>query len=285
MLSDEKLIPAKHGERIPAPGSTWDYRAYRTWRSDIWKLLEELVDDDVKSAFLADPPEYVVSDDLSWLDRIIWKVKRREVDSKGFLVTQIGQRYDALRAVHGTRTSDVERFYREGLRPLDPAVAHEQAREIFLSGRFPELDEGRLVEAIRAVGTDLREGRVYFEANEQMLIDLAGHYMLYGSEYVLAIAARLAERGRYDYRQVLKARGAPTLFICDVPLRLIAPRLLSEFAGNALEMVFQELLDGRKFKPDRSRGAGFWIGERLCPSHIAGHYHPVVTRDTHASAC
>lgn len=275
----EKCLPAKHSSRPTAPDRTWDYRAYQTWRDEIWVLLAELVDHDVRSAFIADPPEYIVSDDLSWLDSIIRKVKFHDVDSKSFLVEKLHQRYDALRAVHGTRTADLARFYREGLRPLDPAAAHEQARQIFLGDDFPELSEMDLARSIGDVGTETREGRVYFEANEQMLIDFAGHYMLYGSEYLVAIAARLKGRGMRDYRQVLKTNGTPTLFICDVPLRLIEPQLISEFAGNALEMVFQELVDGSSFKPDRYRGAGFWISEKLPPTHMVGHYHPTITRD------
>lgn len=275
----EKCLPAKHSKRSTAPDRTWDYRAYETWRDEIWTLLAELVDDTVRSAFIADTPEYIVSDDLSWLDSIIRKVKHRDVDSKSFLVDKLRQRYGALRAVHGTRTADLARFYSEGLRPLDPAAAHEQARQIFLGGDFPELSEMDLTRSIGDVGTETREGRVYFEANEQMLIDFAGHYMLYGSEYLVAIAARLKGKGMRDYRQVLKTNGTPTLFVCDVPLQLIESRIISEFAGNALEMVFKELVDGASFRPDQHRGAGFWISEPLSPSCIVGHYHPVITRD------
>ena len=54
---------------------------------------------------------------------------------------------------------------------------------------------------------------------------------------------------------------------------------LREFAGDALESVFQELLDGPGFEPDRWRGAGFCIHKPLPPAHLIGHYHPVIKRD------
>ena len=276
-IVDDKLVPAQHSNRPPPPTGTWDYRAYGSWRDELWMLLSDLVDYEVKAAFLDRPPEYVVGDDLTWLDNIIWSVRGREVDSKSFLGRQLRRRYDALRAVHGTRTADLARFYSEGLRPLDPGFAQEQARQIFLGGAYPELTEADLARAITTVGSDLREGRVFFEANEDMLINQAGHYMLYGSEYLVAIAAHLG--GFRDYRQVLKTRGNPTLFICDVPLRLVRESTLLEFAGTALEMMFQELLGGPAFEPDRMRGAGFCIREPLPASQIVGHYHPTVTRD------
>ncbi|MDO8774856.1 MAG: hypothetical protein Q7K57_40350 [Burkholderiaceae bacterium] len=134
-----------------------------------------------------------------------------------------------------------------------------------------------LQKAIDIVGSDLREGRVCFEANEEMQIAQAGHYMLYGSEYLTAIAAHLG--GGRDYRQVLKKDGQPTLFVCDVPLDLIGEGTLLEFAGEALESLFKELLDGSEFVRDRWRGAGFCIRRPLPAEHVIGHYHPTVRHD------
>lgn len=264
--------------RAPAPPDVWDYRAFTTWRSDIWELIGNFAHvENVRIAFMRNPPEYVVSDDLSWLDCIIHRTHGEYVDSK-FLMTQgLRKRYKFLRAVHGTRAEDVEVFYRDGLVPLVPESFHNQAREIFLSGQYPELTEKSLQAAIATVGADLREKRVFFEANEEMLIKQAGHYMLYGSEYLTAIAANLGDR--IDYRQILKKRGLPTLFVCDVPIDFIAERTLQEFSGAALQIVFQELLDGPDFQIDRWRGAGFYIQKPLPPGKLVGHYHPEIRHD------
>ncbi len=275
--STTRLVDPVHAERSPTPKDVWDHRAYSTWRAEIWRLIEDFADADVKKAFLASPPKYVVCDDLSWLDDIVYAVRNEEIDSKVLLSQRLRSRYRALRAVHGTRTANVPKLYHEGLLPMVPELMHAQAREIFLGGKFPELTESLLQQAIEAVGSDLREGRVWFEANEEMLIAQAGHYMLYGSEYVTAIAAHLL--GNRDYRQVLKNYGKPTLFVCDVPLELISEGILREFAGGALESVFQELLDGPEFVADRWRGAGFYIREPLLAEHLVGHYHPNVRRD------
>lgn len=272
-----KKIDAFYPARPPAPGDVWNHRDYGTWREHIWELIADYADADVRSEFLAHPPEYVVCDDLSWLDDIVGTVHDIEVDSKALLAHRLRQRYRALRAVHGTSITDLKPFYREGLRPLVPEQYHNLAREIFLAGDFPELSEDDLQAAIAAVRSDLRAGRVYFEANEEMLIEHAGHYMLYGSEYLLGIAAHLG--GSRDYRRVLKARGVPTMFICDVPLNFIGEDTLREFAGEALECIFQELLDGHKFVRDRWRGAGFSIRQPLPPECLIGHYHPVIRRD------
>lgn len=103
------------------------------------------------------------------------------------------------------------------------------------------------------------------------------HYVLYGSEYLTAIAAHL---GRFrDYRQALKAHGAPTVFVCDVPLSLMREGTLREFAGIALEVVFQELLDGNSDFPELWRGGAFSIRQPLSPDSIVGHCNPGALRD------
>jgi len=275
--SATRLVSPIHANRFPAPADVWDWRAYPTWRAEIWKLIGDFADADVQRAFLDNPPKYVVCDDLSWLDDIVYAVRNDEIDSKALLSERLPGRFRGLRAVHGTRTTNIPRFYKDGLLPMVPEQMHAQVREIFLGGEFPELTESMLQSAVESVGSGLREGRVWFEANEEMLIAQAGHYMLYGSEYVTAIAAQL--RGKRDYRQVLKNNGLPTLFVCDVPLSLISEGILREFAGAALESVFQELLDGTEFVPERLRGAGFYIRKPLFAEHLVGHYHPDVRRD------
>ena len=218
-----------------------------------------------------------MGDDLRWLDCIVERVTDIEIDTRNLMADRLAGHFTAMRACHATRTADVSSYYREGLRPLDPLVVHERARAIFLSGSFPELSAADLDRAIDAVGSDLRESRVFFEANERLLVDLGGHYLLYGGEYLVAIAANLSRLR--DYRQALKRLGEPTMFICDVPLIDIGRGILLEFAGMALEIMFEEILERDSFKPDWRRGAGFPIHRTLAPNHIVGHYHPTHIRD------
>lgn len=270
-------LSSRHDQRPEAPAHVWDWQAYPRWKGAVWELLSDTVDQEVRQAFLDDPPQYVVYDNMGWLDEIIWSARQIDVDSKELLADRLKRRFAAFRAFHGTRADDLGAFYAKGLLPLDPDAAHLRAKEIFLGGDFPELTPEALEAAIREVGTDTREGRVYFDGNEQLLIEDCGHYMLYGSEYVVGIAAHL--KGPRDYRQTLKRRGEPVVFVCDVPFALMGHGTLLEFAGMALASVFQELLDGSDYQPDQSQGAGFSIRQALPRECIAGHYHPVIIRD------
>lgn len=272
-----RAVSARHAEREPAPSDVWDWQAYGTWRDVIWQLLADVIDDSVRQAFLDAPPEYVVGDYLDWLDSTIERARGLEVDSKELLADRLQRHFRAIRAVHGTRTSDLASYYTKGLLPLDPESIHARARAIFLSGEFPELSEDAVRRAIADVGTDLRDRRVFFDGNERMLVEECGHYLLYGSEYLIAIAAHLGN-GR-DYRQVLKRFGQPTVFVCDVPLKMIHPSWIAGMAGSALAAVFQELLDGEDYVVDQESGAGFCIHQPLGPEWIVGHFHPDVRRD------
>ncbi|WP_047468734.1 glyoxalase superfamily protein [Delftia sp. ZNC0008] len=272
-----RLLSSSASERPPAPKDVWDLNRHSTWHLDIWRLMSDFIGPDVKKAFRSNPPEYLVSDDLTWLDDLVLEVRGIHVDSKAELAERLLDRYRAIRACHGTSAPTVDSFYKQGLRPLDIQEFHDQARKIFLSGEYSELSEDNLERAMEYVSPVTREGRVYFEANERFLIEMCGHYMLYGSEYLTALAANLG--GTRDYRRVLKNRFDPTLFVCDVPLENLHPGTVAEFAGTALESIFQELLDGPTYAPDKWRGAGFSIRVPLEPSCIVGHWHPTIKRD------
>ncbi|WP_369339721.1 glyoxalase superfamily protein [Comamonas guangdongensis] len=277
MGTSSRLLSTTASERQPAPKHVWDLDRHATWHPDIWRLMSHVIGPDVKKAFRSNPPEYLVSDDLSWLDELVLQVRGIHVDSKAELAERLLDRYRAIRACHGTSAPTVDSFYEHGLRPLVIDEFHEQARQIFLSGDYPELSEDNLKSAMEYVSPVTREGRVYFEANERFLKEMCGHYMLYGSEYLTALAANLG--GTRDYRRVLKGRFAPTLFVCDVPLKDLHPGTVAEFAGIALESIFQELLDGPTYAPYKWRGSGFSIRVPLESSCIVGHCHPAITRD------
>lgn len=155
LVKPSGVLATSYSERPEAPKHVWDWQAYSTWRDVIWELIGNVVDEGVRRAFLASPPEYVVCDDLGWLDDIVWSVRGDEVDTKSLLTDRLSQRFKAFRAVHGTRTSDLASFYAKGLLPLNPDAIHERARTIFLEGDFPELNHEKVENAIREVGLDI----------------------------------------------------------------------------------------------------------------------------------
>ncbi|MCX8476294.1 MAG: hypothetical protein MT490_10920 [Sphingomonas sp.] len=50
----------------------------------------------------------MVSDDLSWLNEIVFAVSGRDVEMKSLLAERLAQEYRGFRAVHGTRTDEAD---------------------------------------------------------------------------------------------------------------------------------------------------------------------------------
>lgn len=62
---EDRAIPESLAERGPFPEDVFVFPAVDNWRKGIWTLIGDIVTDAVKEAFKCNPPEYVVSDDLS----------------------------------------------------------------------------------------------------------------------------------------------------------------------------------------------------------------------------
>lgn len=276
-MASNRLIGQDRKDRSPAPMSVWDWQNYPRWRDELWPLLEDIVPNAVRDRLISDPPRHIVSDNLQWLESELFVATGEFVDVRTLLTDRISERYGFLRAVHGTRLENLSTVYSAGLLPLDPRTIQHRAREIFLTGEIAEISEARFQEAIAAIETETREGRVFFEANERMFLEDCGHYLHYGSEYLLGIADGLG--AHRDYRQILKSYGEPTVFVCDVPLELIPEAIKREFTGMALEAIFSQLVFGDYPEIADTGGAGFCIHSVLPPANIVGHYHPLNIRD------
>lgn len=276
---EDRELPEALGARALPPDDVFCFLLVDTWRERIWRMLGDLITDEVRAEFIRNPPEYVVSDDLSWLDDIIFDVTGKVVYMKELVADRFAAEYRAFRAGHATRTNDVGQFYRDGLRCLRPTEIEDRARLLFLNGQYPHATEAKLQAAIDEIDARKtsggRQGRLYFAADESSLITRiggSGHYLVYGSEYLYCLGIRVI--GEWDTRQVLKSIGRPTMLVCDIPMSMMRPHTLGEFAGMIIEYLFCELagLDSHALSP--GSGSALSMMEDLPGKYIAGHYHP-----------
>jgi len=66
-----QIVSSNYSSREKVGNRVWDWRAFGDWKPVIWSLLSQYVDDKVIKIFMNQPPEYVVGDDLSWLEALI----------------------------------------------------------------------------------------------------------------------------------------------------------------------------------------------------------------------
>lgn len=182
--------------------------------------------------------------------------------------------FNGVKVFHGCRPDNVESYYSNGLLPLDAEMGKRIAMRIFLSDRFPELSEQDIENAAERVTGEWRHGRLYVSLDDRFLLKEGGHYLIYGSEYICAIAANLQsiQGTDYDYQQHLRQKGRPTVFVCQLPIDQIT---LSDRKGLVAALV-GEIASDPSFKRGKSFpiDVSFLLKSKLEPTCILSHRHP-----------
>lgn len=237
------------------------------WHPEVLGMLSDLVDKKVIRQFRSDPPYCIASDDLTWLDRIVEKVKRRpSVDMKAIVTTRLQERYPEVVAFHACRPANLESYKTHGLRPCDPERLQAQAREIFGDSDRLEAAIHKLREGASYTYEEHNSGKVFFCLTLEELVESCGHYLLYGSEYLLGIAGPLGKQN------TLRKIGKATVIECCIPSSMIPPTYWKCLAGNVIADIFQKIAD-----PDYEEGIptfGFPIYGSLPPEAILQFHHP-----------
>ena len=192
--------------------------------------------------------------------------------TKAKLVRKFGETFGKIRLFHACRPRDVGSYLRNGLTPLDIEAANVMARELFLSSEYPSVTENMLLDAIANLHVENRGGHLYLSVDDVNLIRFANHYLIYGSEYLLAIATYLSRQTGEDYTAALKKIGIPTIFVCDIPIRYIS--------DLPIQHLIEELVRRALFELKQNNGTmdyldfTFTFHSPLPAKFITSHYHP-----------
>jgi hypothetical protein len=185
------------------------------------------------------------------------------------------KRFSHVRLFHGCRPSHAEEYYRYGIRRHDQFVL-DRARAIFSDQGIPTGD----IE-IAIANTDLRtdQGRIFLALDEKDLIANAGHYMIYGSESVMAVGADLIRLGYHDAQAKLSRIGRPALFTCDLPVGLLLDRYVREIAESLYSQY--RLSRGRRPRYPALRDHTVVVHADIPASALVSHTSPIFIPDWH----
>ncbi len=140
-----------------------------------------------------------------------------------------------IRAYHGCRPLSVDDYLKNGIRRRSKEELLKEACLRLRSSRASDHNIKQSFEAVwKEYGYGVDNRGVYLNAWKDELLNYSAHYLLYGSELIIATAGGLAldEREAMKFRNELKKTGKPTLFVCDIPIEDIRKNFLDDIAAN-----------------------------------------------------
>lgn len=238
-------------------GRIFIWSDYRNWTATILKLVQHSVPGGDYKAILLDPRGYFETMRPAGL---------------GNATERFHQVYSSIRMFHACRTDDVESYLLEGLRPLDTKHQLGRAKALFLTNQFPKLREEDLLKETNELATQGRENRLCLVADDANLISYAGHYLIYGSEFLAALSSRLDSYKGTDCLSFLRTIGIPTMFVCDIPISSVPEPQLANFL---VELIVRAVETPAYVAGDiPSIDFTFTFNHSIPARFIVSHYHP-----------
>lgn len=247
------------------------------WSVALRTLMEPLLDQKVIQTFLNKPPDSFFGDDLSWLERIIKKAHGRKCENfHNLLVNQLRSHYQAVVAFHGCRPVSVESYQIHGLLPASSEQLRKTATESFgtAASVLKAIDnlattDGGCIQSYE----EHNSGRCYLALSYDFLVNSCGHYMLYGSEYLLCVAKAIGKAN------LLRHRGKAVIIECLVPTNELPSYFFKELGGNMVERMFKRLLDDSSESEELN--FGFPIKNKIPPENIIKFHYPTKIPNPH----
>lgn len=160
--------------------------------------------------------------------------------------------YTHLRAFHACRPLRISDYLNNGITPISYKSALQDAKDRVVCDYVSEKEVISELEKEWSEFDDMHK-RVWVQMSKDLLLSTASHYLIYGSEFINALAMNLGCRSRL--RQV----GIPTIFYCDIPMEDITPMTLNDIQ--------------KSFNDGNTYDIGFSV-EEILPQNIADYEQP-----------
>lgn len=190
--------------------------------------------------------------------------------------------YSHILTYHGCRPTNIQSYYQNGMLTLDKSKQNKYFSDIFLNDQFEEVTREDVEFAINEMKKEDRENQLFLGLDDRTLIETAGHYLIYGSEYIMCLAARLSEKLGNNYQENLRAIGTPTIFKVKLPV--------AETENDDIINLFPELYRMWIYNNIKNKNTSvgldysFFLKNNITSECIIDHYHPDEIRDYHNKA-
>lgn len=178
---------------------------------------------------------------------------------------------------HGCRTSDVSTYFVNGLKAQDHATILKMLEKKLIEIGSTSLDQGRVHEFLdKCEWASDENGQLFTCVDHRGLVEDAGHYVLYGSEWIQNVILRSLGSGA---RERLKKVGQPTIMKILWPLANSSDDCRKELSRPILRewtrFFAAELLDMRPV-PNGVMDLDFSFRHNsdIPAGQVVGHWHP-----------
>lgn len=255
-------------QSIELPNKVLDWRKRRSWLASIRHYAGHLLTAELREHLEQERPE-CWSDNFSWLP-----------DSEHILPEFVGcltSYYTHFKGFHGCRPLNLSSYYERGLIGQNSDLLCDMFREIFSD--VPKEDVENAISQFTERGNSER-GAMWLVGSDKFLVEDCGHYLIQGSEYLMALAAQLCRsRSGEDYRFRLRKYGIPTILEIDIPVDLIPGAQKVEVAKMILAEWGQ--LTTRRPLPFGETPPCYVLRKDIPPECVRDHFHPERITDPH----
>lgn len=260
-------MPGQTIEGSSEPVIQWAQPA--TWQKQLSTELRSLMPEKSFRNLLAEKRRDWSHDDPSWL-KLLEKYALCDV---GHLSEKIAIAWQGrtVRVFHGCRTEDAGSYHRSGIRVHDREALVASAKRLVEA--HPELGHtsGSIDQMVGKIDPENgRTGLVFVVLDARPLVEQYGHYVLYGSEYVVCLLP-------LSLRQILRSMGVPTVIEVDLPLRKTPHWIRVDLAEALLQEWTRQQINRSKWTAPID--FGFGLRKPIIPQWVIGHFHPAQVRD------
>lgn len=169
-------------------------------------------------------------------------------------------------AYHACRTDDAATYHRHGIQTNDPETLSDHVRHIVASDDSLAFLRPKLEEELAAWEYRERDaGKLYLVADDRELIQHAGHYLIYGSEWIVSFLG-------FGAHYVLRSSGIPTMVSVTLPLSLLSTNTREHFAKYMMQEWTRLIAD--ETNDVREIDFSFILEQGIPAAWVTGHYHP-----------
>jgi hypothetical protein len=245
-----------------------DWRNRRAWLQQIRWYAKPLLTPKLVAELEQHQPQ-------CWSDVMHWLPGHEDLVPE--FCDRMSSYYTHFKAFHGCRPESLSTYYEHGLQGQDASSIIMKFRKLFADVPLADLNEA--IEKMQHRESS-EKGKTWLSGDDREMVRGFGHYIINGSEYLLALAAKLGtgQYGDEDYRLRLRTIGVPTVLEVDIPIDLIPPAQKTEVA----KMILSEWGQLRTKRPlNMSSSLCYVVRSDIAPECIRAHYHPARIPDAH----